>query len=526
MKKCIALATLLTAVLALPQHSNAGGTAIPGYGSQAQPRAGAFVAKADDPSAIYHNPAGLVKMSGTVIQLGINLINFSQTFQRSGSYDDCTGAKCPVGGVPYAGQPYPKTENTSHGAVHVGDYAVVPLISVVSDLGLDLPMVFAAGVFAPSVGSADRDIDSDYILQSDPNSPPPPGRYDILKQEVAVLFPSLAVGYKVSEKLSLGARISWGFGSLKGVSSTWGERNYEEWEGLDAVFAVDASDSFVPAFGVGALYQPRPNVELGFNYRSAASLHTKGTGVPTTGTGLLLGGVEPLSPKVSGSLSCGPGGTIAAFAACVELELPRMASLGGRYYWEDGKGREMADIEFDVQWENWSNASNLVNLVDATTPAAIEGIPPSVIRHGFKDVFSFRLGGSYSIPLGKNTLGFRAGLAYDTETAETSWTRLDQDGFARTTAALGLAFEVPGWRFELSGGTVLEGTRVVDHGGCNPDDSNIGCSGNVEDPVANRNAPDPAQPTNEGRFQTQSPFNAGTYEQGYLFLGGGVTAWF
>ncbi|MBL4770360.1 MAG: outer membrane protein transport protein, partial [Planctomycetes bacterium] len=161
MKKCIALATLLTAVLALPQHSNAGGTAIPGYGSQAQPRAGAFVAKADDPSAIYHNPAGLVKMSGTVIQLGINLINFSQTFQRSGSYDDCTGAKCPVGGVPYAGQPYPKTENTSHGAVHVGDYAVVPLISVVSDLGLDLPMVFAAGVFAPSVGSADRDIDSD-----------------------------------------------------------------------------------------------------------------------------------------------------------------------------------------------------------------------------------------------------------------------------------------------------------------------------------------------------------------------------
>lgn len=525
MNKTLALTGLLAALLAHPNTSEAGGTAIPGYGSQAQPRAGAFVAKADDPSAIFHNPAGLAKLSGTIIQLGINLINFSQTFQRSGSYDQCTDDKCPVGGVPYAGQGYAPVENTAHGAVHIGDFAVVPLLSVVSDLGLDLPIVFAAGVFAPSVGSVDRDINSDYLIQANSNTPPPPNRYDILKQEVAVLFPSVAAGYKLNDQFSFGARISWGFGNVKGSSSTWGQRNYEEWEGFDAVYSVDASDSFIPAFGFGVLYQPRPNVELGFNYRSSASMGAQGTGITTTGSGLLLGGIDPLSPKTE-DLKCNSGGTVAAFAGCVELELPRMASLGGRYFWLDAKGREKADIELDVQWENWSSASDLVNIVDAKTDAAKEGIPGSTIRHGFKDVFSFRLGGSYSIPLDKNTLSIRAGIAHDTETAETSWTRLDQDGFARTTAGLGLAFDIPGWRIEFSGGSVFEGTRVVDHGGCNPTDSNIGCSGNFEDPPANRNAPDPAQPTNEGQFQTQSPFNAGTYTQSYLFLGGGLTAWF
>ena len=50
---------------------------LPGYGSAAQPRAGAFVAKADDPSAVHHNPAGLAKQRGTVVQIGFNLVSFS-----------------------------------------------------------------------------------------------------------------------------------------------------------------------------------------------------------------------------------------------------------------------------------------------------------------------------------------------------------------------------------------------------------------------------------------------------------------
>ncbi len=517
--------TMTTALLLFGGSAHAGGLAIPGYGSQAQPRAGAFAAKADDPSAIFHNPAGLAKLSGTVLQLGINLVNFSQSFVREGSYDECTDPKCPVGGLPFAGQPYAKIENQSHGAVALGDFAVVPLISAASDFGLKLPIVFAAGIFAPVSGSPDREYAPDYQLEADPNTPPPPGRYDIIRQEVLVLLPSIAVAYRVNSKLDLGARVSWGFGQLKATSSTWGLRNYEEWEGFDAVFDVEAKDNFIPAFGVGALYRPIDNLELGLNYRSGASIRAKGIGIATAGTGTLVEGLDLLEPRNMAPYACGPGGTLAGFTTCVELELPQIATLGSRWILRDGQGEERADVELDVQWENWSAAKDVANLVDAKT-VTLQRLPTSIIKHGFKDVFSVRLGGSYTVPVKAAKLNLRAGAAYDTEAAPESWTRLDQDGMARTTLATGVAYEIPGWRFELSGGAVLEGTRTVSHGGCNPATGNVGCSNNTEVAVADRSAPDPAQPIYSESSQAESPFNAGVYEQGYIFLGTGVTAWF
>ena len=166
--------------------------------------AGAFAAKADDPSAIFHNPAGLAKLTGTIIQLGINFVNFSQTFQREGVYDQCTDPKCPDGGLPFAGQPYEKIENQAHGAVSIADFAVVPLISAASDFGLDIPIVFAAGIFAPVSGSPDREYAPDYSIEADPNTPPPPGRYDIIRQEVVVVLPSPAgVGLIAVTRISL-----------------------------------------------------------------------------------------------------------------------------------------------------------------------------------------------------------------------------------------------------------------------------------------------------------------------------------
>jgi long-subunit fatty acid transport protein len=338
-------------------------------------------------------------------------------------------------------------------------------------------------------------------------------------------MPSVAVGYRLNDKIDLGARFSWGFAKLKAELSTWGLRNYEEWEGYDANFAIEGSDNFIPSVGLGALYRPRSDFEIGFNYRSANNVNAKGIGVANAGSGTLVEGLDLLEPQVDPPYVCGAGGTLAGFTACIETTLPQTATLAGRWILRDDKDGERADVELDLQWENWSAGSNIVNLVDART-VTLSKLPRSVVRHGYKDVLSARLGGSYVIPVGKNKLSIRAGAAHDTETAPESWTRLDQDGFARTTLATGLGFEIPGWRFEISGGAVIEGKRTVDHGGCNPTNANIGCSGNTEDPVANRDAPDPSQPIYRENNQAQSPFNAGVYEQGYVFLGTGVTAWF
>ena len=529
MNQKLALLTALVTTGGAAASVSAGGITNPGYGSQAQPRAGAFVAKADDPSAIFHNPAGLAKLKGTIVQLGINLINFSQKFQRSGTYDACTDAKCPAAGLPYEGQPYEQIENQAHGAVSLGDFAMVPLLSASSDFGLDLPIVFAAGIFAPGAASADREYAPGYQIEADPNSPPPPGRYDILSQEVAVLFPSVAVAYSLNEKIDIGARVSWGFADLRAETSLWGLRNYEEWEALDVQFTTEATDKFVPAFGFGAMYRPRTDVEFGFNFRSGASIRGKGKGTAASGSATLQEGLDLLEPKTEGPFVCGAGGTLAALTTCLNLDLPMVAAIGGRWIHRDADGSERADLEVDVQWENWSRASDISILVDAKTVTLPGGLPVTKVHHGFKDVFSFRVGGAYKLPVLDDAISVRGGLAYDTETAPNSWTRLDQDGFARTTLGAGLAYDMPGWRFELSGGATLEGTRTVDHGGCNPDINNLGCGGNNrETEIDDRTAPDPAQPISSEDDNTvaQSPFNAGVYEQGYVFLGMGVTAWF
>lgn len=523
-RRANAAATLLAAMLLAPSLASAGGTTIPGYGAQAQSRAGAFAAKANDPSAIFHNPAGLSKLTGTTLMLSLNLVNFDQAFTREGTYDSCTSAKCPANGLPYSGQAYARVENQAHGSVHLGDFGVIPLLAISSDLGLGLPMVFAAGVFAPSVGAADRDYVDGYVAEQDPNRPPPPQRYDTLLQQATLLLPSLAVSYKASEQLSFGGRVSWGFASVKVQTSLWSVRNFEEWDGLDSHADIEAKDNFIPAFGLGALYKARKDIELGFNYRSATHINAKGTAIATPGTGTLIGGLSPLSPKASGPYRCGPGGTVAVSIACLKLAQPQVAAIGARWIAHSEDGRERADLELDVQWENWSATSTSQAIVDVTTPTLPDGLYPSESKHGFKDAFSFRLGGSYTFLQAGQTLNLRAGIAHDTETAPLSWTRLDQDGFPRTTFATGVGWQRGGLALDVGVGYVYEGQRVVDHGGCNPTDENLGCtSTGMETPTDQRDSPDPNQPIVPERFKTQSPFNAGVYEQSYVHLSVGLS---
>lgn len=511
-----ALLSSITCALALPALAHAGGLFVPGYGSQAQPRAGAFLAKADDPTALFHNPAGLAKAVGTIVHVGINMLDFDQSFERAGTYE-ATGEN-----LPYEGQPYAKVEDVSSPNIGIGGFQAVPFVAVSTDLGLDLPLRVAAGVFAGH-GYPERLYTPDYQQEADPSQPPPPQRYDILSQESVAVFPSLGAAYRITDQLDVGARVSWGIAQLKGRRSLWAARNYSEWEGYDGVFTIDATDTFVPAWSLGVLYRPTDSFELGATYRSQQSVHAKGDGQATLGSGAAELGITALDPILENT-RCAPGGTVVNYKSCADLVLPRVAGIGGRWIWRDGTGRERADVELNVMWEDWSAAKDVVVTVDARSP--LGALHPVKLAHGYKDVWSVRLGGSYTQPVGDNLLVFRAGAAHDTETAPESWTRLDIDAFPRTTLGLGVGFETSSFRVDVGGGAVLEGERVVENG-CNPTNTEPGCSGTGEEtPVDERDAPDPAQPTANPALQVQSPFNDGTYEQSYVLLSVGFTAWF
>lgn len=510
-------AFLVAAVVAVPGAASAGGLFVPGYGSQAQPRAGAFVAKADDASALYYNPAGMAWMVGTSLGLGMNFVDFEQRFKRAGVYETPeTG-----GDLPWTGQEYEEVDNDSTPAVGFAGFQGIPLIGVVTDLGGRTPLVFGIGMIADH-GYPERKYQKDY-MPDDPDTPPPPQRYDIIEQDVSAAFPSIAAAYPITKALAVGLRLSWGFGGSKGTQFLWAYRNYPEDARTDGRFEADLFDPFVPAAALGVHFRVSPNIELGANYNTVKHIHFKGDGQAILGSNVGLGDMHDfIAPETDFPL-CEGGGDIAHLKTCVNFDLPQNATVGGRYVFRDGSGRERGDIELDVQWEDWSSASDIEVIVDGKSGLTGLRLQPAMVRHGFKDTFSFRLGGAWGFDVGDKRLIARAGAAHDTAAAPLSWTRLDVDGFERTTLGAGLGFEAGRWRFDLGGGVVLEPSRDVP--ACNPDLENLGCptASGSETPQDEREAPDPIQPLTDPNAQVESPFNGGHYEQGYILLSTGVT---
>lgn len=511
------------AALALAPTAQAGGLFIPGTGPQAGGRAGAFVAKADDPSALAYNPAGFAKQDGWVVQVGANFVSYDLTFARAGVYQSPAGES-----TPYDGQSYEPISNEASPEIGFGSFQAVPLIAVSGDVGIkNLRIGF--GLFAPQA-YPNREFAADYTFE-DPNEPPPPQRYDTMYQRAATALPSIAVSYRVSDKLDLGVRGTWGIGELSAGTHVWGIDNYEEWVSRDGYFEVEVSDNFVPAFGAGLLFRPTPSYEIGLAYASGLTVDAKGTGSSVLGTDLGVPGTPAVVEPENDFPACAPGGVDASnLKACVTLKLPQIATIGGRWILRDAAGGERADVEFDLSWEDWSNASDIEVVVDGKSVirdmnGVVNGEFPlngSVISHGFRDVLSARLGGSYTIPNAGKPVTFRGGVAYDTAAAPDSWRRVDQDGAARATFTGGLSYTISKLRVDLGAGYVFEPTATVAE--CDPTISDQGCPpGSGEIPVADRDQPDPVQPLKGAGNQVQSPFNGGTYESHYLLFSLGLT---
>lgn len=500
----------------------AGGFYLPGYGPAAQAQAGAYVATADDAMAIYTNPAGLANQTGTIVQIGTSLIDYSLAFTRRGGYDAVDGQD-----LPWAGQAYETVENDAKPEFGFGNYQAVPLIAISSDLGLGVKgLRFGLGFTAPPAYPS-RDIASDYVID-DPNNPPPPNRYDTLKQTASIILPSLAVAYQIDDKLSLGGRFSWGLGEIASTVYVWAlpTANYEEWVGNESSIAVEAKDNFVPVVSLGAHYKVSPRLEVAAMWQSAAKVKAQGSTGTIISSDLELGGINPeITPLPDDATKCATGGTAEALATCVDFALPMTAEIGGRYIVRNSDDTERASMELDVRWEQWSAASDFNVIVDAQAA----GIPlrEVLVRHGFQDVWSARLGGNYRLPIGGNTAIVRAGGAYETKTAKPGWERVDLDGASKLAMSAGVGLQFGKTTVELGAAYAYQGSRSVG-GNCNPTTDEPGCSGDgsTATPQEERDQPDPISPLKSADNQIESPFNSGIYKSHYLMFMLGVSTRF
>jgi long-subunit fatty acid transport protein len=486
----------------LPLSAHAGGVFVGEAGSQAMERGGAFVAKADDPTALSVNPAGLAKTRGVEAYVGANLLNYSLSFQRAGSYRQQPRQ---VVQPAYVNTPYPAVENEA-------SFQPIPFIAVSGRVG---DLAIGGGLYAPpSVPGRDFPCRVEDFCQLDERGAPAPQRYDVVSQSALIVYPSVAAAYRIHPRVDIGARFSWGIGHIQARNFPWAgvTPNDSEDPRADADFDAEVNDWFMPTFGAGLLVRQTDFLELGASYTYKTQLRGKGNGTARIGPDAVPGTPVFLVPDELAL--CAPGGTQAELKTCIDFDLPQMFALGARYIFRDGAGGERGDVELDVKWENWRDASDDTIVVDARDSFLGRRLYTTINRHGFQDVLAVRVGGSYRVDVGAHGLTLRAGFGYDTAAAPDSWTRVDKDGRARATFAGGAAYEIDRWRFDVGLAYVHEGSLTV------TDDANPNPT------FENRTQPDPLQPSIPPDRQAYHPYNAGTYDSGYLVGLVGVTARF
>lgn len=203
-------------------------------------RGNAFVATADNPSAIYHNPAGITQLEGHQLSAGLYFITTNVEFES-------------LAGVS-AG-----TDKT---------FQAVPQIYYVYSPG-GSKWSFGLGVYAP------------YGLGIDYGKNTP---FNTVAESGKLLYASInpVAAYQFTDTLSLAV----------GLTLNYSESTFERSisDPVIALFGLEPGaqfkfegDGFTTGFNAGLLWQPHPQWSFGVNYRSHTEVSYEGDSKPEVG---------------------------------------------------------------------------------------------------------------------------------------------------------------------------------------------------------------------------------------------------
>ena len=363
MRPWILVAMLATTLL--PSRASAGGLFLTDRGTRPLSRGFALVAGADDPQAIWYNPAGL-SWSGQQLLLDATL-----TFLRA-SYERVDGGGNVLPRVEADAPPLP-----------------IPMLAYSHPVG---DWTLGLGIFAPNAsllrwprgvrtdgGSCDFTGDD----ADDPSCQPAPQRYSLYSLEgSAFLNVSPAVAWRPVEELSVGLGMHLLVGSFVGetaISSCDGfvcsQPEDPEWDGL-------ARFELSPII--------HPGISGGLTYDA---------GVVRVGASFVwwpkaVSGDAKLQVRLP-SAPLFDGARVEGDKAHLELALPFM--LRGGVELRPARGLRM---EAALVWEHWATqrAATItpknIWIRDAVAIGDYQVGPLAIPRH-MNDVFSVRLGGSY-----------------------------------------------------------------------------------------------------------------------------------
>lgn len=376
MKNKLVLASILATLTGTTPLALAAGLKVNEQGGKAMGMGNAFAAQADDPSALFYNPAGIAFLKGAQVSLGSTIIYVSPT-EFNGTTPLSGNAPLAVG----SDSVFEKSKRDIFIAPAL--YATYSFESVPLSLGLAVNAIY------PLAKSWD---DSSAF------------RNQIMNIAVKPINFQPTVAYRFDDlNLSVGAGLDVTYAIVimqtSAHSPVVDPNNpappfgaYELGNmGLDAT-ATDIG------YNLGLLWKPRKELSFGVAYRSEISLKLEGDAnfLATTPTGLGAIGF-PASAVFPYSRSR------ATSAVSSTVTLPESLALGAAWMPTD-----RLTLEFDAERTGWSSLKSLEFKFDSPQFKNFNGKPKPL---EWKDVWAFKVGGQYALT--KN-LDLRAGYMYDT----------------------------------------------------------------------------------------------------------------
>ena len=389
----------------------AAGIEIPDNGTKALGRGGAYVAGAEDLTAIYYNPARLGVLKGTRGLYNHNLlfsqINFTRATLSPGWAES---------------DPNFEAVSDSEGFFYIGGFGAIS-----SDFGLD-DWTFALGVYGPSsVGK---------------RSYPTYGPQSFMVTEMDTIMPyyTASVAYTPREDFAMGASLQWA-------------------DLISMKYSVVVDVSKVPSPGAKP-DTSKQHTEVTLNLSDRTNI----TGIIGLWWAIndafevgLASRVIPMNIEAEGSVDVLEEGIVTEdVTATAEFTIPIQIRGGIRYIHREPSQDELFDIEFDVFYENWAAFKELRATLDGTINA--ENPNPVVLPRNWNDTITLRLGSDWNA---MDWLTLRTGGYWENGATPENYEHLDFPSFDRYAFTGGASFHLGPVSLSVAYAHILQEDRTV-----------------------------------------------------------------
>jgi long-chain fatty acid transport protein len=259
--KVRALATIAAVGVLLPATSRASNVnEFPDNGSEQLARGGAWVARASDPLATMFNPAGLAGQPSRVTLQNSTIFEHTCFTRIKAASDTTNDPLAGPGGV------YPRACND-----------IAPTVNPQLGATLKLTERLGLGLLVIGPASGGQKTFPDFVPDGNGQLQAAPGRYLLIEQKGLILFPTVGIGYEITDNLRIGASFSWGFARLN-LSSATTSLNADNTTpaGNDTRARIQVKDYFVPGFTLGTIWSATPNIDIAGWYKWSDAIQATG----------------------------------------------------------------------------------------------------------------------------------------------------------------------------------------------------------------------------------------------------------